>query len=1188
MADTSARPFVHLRSHSAYSLLEGALPVGKMIELAKKDGQPALAICDTNNLFGALEFSEKAAKAGVQPIIALQVPLIFAGETRDEERLNGPKNKQALARPSIVMIAMNTDGFANLLALASKAYGDLELEGPHLTIDQVSEAHQGLICLTGGAFGPIGQALWDDDQELAQTRLTTLKSVFDDRLYVELQRHGLEQEKATEAAMVELAYAHDLPLVATNENFFPTRDDYEAHDALAIAESRLVADDDRRRLTPKHAFATQNDMRNRFKDLSESIDNTLEIARRISFRPRTSPPLLPHFTAQAEHGKALEESESRPEETEIEALIRMAQAGLRNRLDVHGTAPGIDVETYEKRLAFELSIIEKMQFPGYFLIVADFIQWAKRKGIPVGPGRGSGAGSVVAWALTITDLDPLRFGLLFERFLNPERVSMPDFDIDFCQDRRDEVIAYVQQRYGHDHVAQIITFGSLQARAVLRDVGRVLEMPYGQVDRLCKMVPANPADPYTLERALREVDTLRAAGEEEPIVAKLLAIAQRLEGLFRHASTHAAGVVIGDRPLDQLVPIYREPGTPMPVTQYSMKWVEPAGLVKFDFLGLKTLTIIQETLRLLEGRGINVDIDSIPLDDKAAYDLYASADTVGVFQVESAGMRRTLLSLKPDRFEDIIALVALFRPGPMSNIPTFAAIKHGREEPDYMHPLLEPVLKETYGIIVYQEQVMEIARVLSGFSLGEADMLRRAMGKKIRSEMDKQKSRFLDGAKERGLDAGLMSDIFEKVAKFADYGFNKSHAAAYALVSYQTAYLKANYPVEFLAASMTYDLTNTEKLADFRQDAIKRDIPVNPPSINHGAARFSVRDGSIDYALSAIKGVGEAVAEHIAELRQTHGPFGSLDDVVARINPRIVNKRSLENMIAAGVFDSLHPSRARLTASVDRLMAETARRHGDRASGQGGLFGDAAPEQSDLIIAGNEWPLADRLQKELASLGFFFSAHPLDDYEQLLKRLRIQTHGQFLASVQAATGGEEPEEEAPPANGRSRNGRERRGPMHAARLAGVVSDSYERRTRDGRAMAIIKLTDHSGLYEVAAYEEQMEEVRNQVKVGRSLLLSAAGRMNEGDLRLRVTKVEALDDLAQNSVQRLQVFLSDPNTVASLTPLLQRGSRGEVSVLVMDRDAQQEIEVSLPGTYAVTPALAGAVRALHGVEHAELV
>jgi DNA polymerase-3 subunit alpha len=1174
MADHTL-PFVHLRSHTAYSLLEGALQVPKLIAMAKADKQPAVAITDTNNLFGALEFSEKAAKAGVQPIIGLQIPVRFDDEATGDSKLGASGKAQAKQDPpAIVLIAMNDAGFGNLLSLASKAYDDVGAFGPSLDLNMLSAKSDSLMCLTGGAFGPIGQALWDEEKDLAADRLSSLQDIFPQRLYVELQRHGMDQEKATEAAMVEMAYARDLPLVATNENFFPSRDDYEAHDALlAIAESRLVADDDRRRLTPNHAFASQDDMASRFADLPEALASTVEVAERVSFRPQTSKPLLPHFTTS---------TDAKGEESEIEVLVRMAKAGLAARLDVHGLAPDTTLQDYEKRLEFELSVIERMQFPGYFLIVADFIQWAKNEGIPVGPGRGSGAGSVVAWALTITDLDPLRFGLLFERFLNPERVSMPDFDIDFCQDRRDEVIAYVQERYGHDRVAQIITFGTLQARAVLRDVGRVLEIPYGQVDRLCKMVPANPADPYTLERALKEVDTLRAAGEEEAIVAKLLGLAQRLEGLYRHASTHAAGVVIGDRPLDQLVPIYREPGTPMPVTQYSMKWVEPAGLVKFDFLGLKTLSIIQETLRLLRGRGVELDIDSIPLDDAASYELYAKADTVGVFQVESAGMRRTLLSIRPDRFVDIIALVALFRPGPMSNIPTFAAIKHGQEKPDYMHPLLEPVLKETHGIIVYQEQVMEIARVLSGFSLAEADMLRRAMGKKIRSEMDKQKSRFLDGAKKNGLNAQLVSDIFEKVAKFADYGFNKSHAAAYALVSYQTAYLKANYPVEFLAASMTYDLTNTEKLADFRQDAIKRGITVNPPSINHGLARFSVRDGAIDYALCAIKGVGEAVADHVAELREAHGPFGSLDDVVARINPRIINKRSLENMIAAGVFDSLHASRARLTRSSDRLLSEAASRHGDRTSGQGGLFGDAPSAPSDLVVEGNEWPLAERLQNELSALGFFFSAHPLDDYEQVLKRLRIQTYAQFLADVQTKV----PDEGDAPAP--SSNGRERRGPMHATRLAGVVSDHYERRTRDGRAMAIIKLTDHSGLYEVAAYEEQIEDVRMLVKPGRSLLLNVAGRMNEGDLRLQVKGLETLDDVAKTSVQRLQVFVRSAQTVSALATLLTRGSRGEVSVIVMDVQEAQEIEVSLPGSFAVTPQVAGAVRALQGVEYAELV
>lgn len=1177
-SELADQPFIHLRSHSAYSLLEGALQVPKLIELAKADGQPAVAITDTNNLFGALEFSEKAAKAGMQPIIGLQIPVLFDGE--DESGGGkiagkpGSKGSAAYTVPSVVLIAMNEEGFGNLLSLASLAYEDGAGAGPSLTINQLSAAHLGLICLSGGAHGPIGEALWQDDKALAEQRLDQLQSVFQDRLYIELQRHGTEQEKATEAGFIALAYARNLPLVATNENFFSAKTDYEAHDALlAIAESRLVSDDDRRRLTPEHAFASQEEMRRRFADCPEAIANTLEIARRVSFRPKESPPLLPHFTTG---------NDADGEETETEALVRMAKAGLDERLEANGLAPDTTREDYDKRLEFELSIIERMQFPGYFLIVADFIQWAKQHEIPVGPGRGSGAGSVVAWALTITDLDPLRFGLLFERFLNPERVSMPDFDIDFCQDRRDEVITYVQDRYGHDRVAQIITFGTLQARAVLRDVGRVLEMPYGQVDRLCKMVPANPADPYTLDRALREVDTLRAAAQEEPIVAKLLDLAQRLEGLFRHASTHAAGVVIGDRPLDQLVPIYREPGTPMPVTQYSMKWVEPAGLVKFDFLGLKTLSIIQETLRLLEGRGIDIDLETIPLDDPGAYELYAKADTVGVFQVESAGMRRTLLSIKPDRFEDIIALVALFRPGPMSNIPRFAAIKHGHEEPDYMHPLLEPVLKETHGIIVYQEQVMEIARVLSGFSLAEADMLRRAMGKKIRSEMEKQKTRFLDGAEDNGLDARVVSDIFEKVAKFADYGFNKSHAAAYALVSYQTAYLKANYPVEFLAASMTYDLTNTEKLADFRQDAIKRGISVNPPSINHGLARFSVRDGAIDYALCAIKGVGEGVADHIADIREAHGTFASLDDVVARINPRIINKRSLENMIAAGVFDSLHGSRAGLSRSADRLMAEAASRHEDRASGQGGLFGDAPTDQTDLVVGGNEWPLAERLQNELNALGFFFSAHPLDDYEQVLERLRIQTYGQFLADVST----KQPDEEDVPAT--NPNGRERKGPMHATRLAGVVSDSYERRTRDGRAMAIIKLTDHSGLYEVAAYEEQIEDVRTHVKAGRSLLLSVAGRMNEGDLRLRITAIEPLDEKAKTSKQRLQVFMREPQTVASLSSCIKPGSSGEVSVIVIDLEANQEVEVALPGQYNISPQVAGAVRALHGVEDAKLI
>ncbi|MEM6383668.1 MAG: DNA polymerase III subunit alpha [Pseudomonadota bacterium] len=1177
----SELPFVHLRTHSAYSLLEGALPIAKMIALAKADRQPALGIADTNNLFGALEFSEKAAAAGIQPIIGLQIGVTFDGHDGPQDVAIG-QTKRREPPPGLVLLAQSSDGFENLMHLASRAYERVEERGPCLQLDDLPGYTAGIICLTGGAFGPIGEALWNDDRDRAAARLACLRQPFEGRLYVEFGRHGMEREAATEADMLAIAYDNGLPIVATNESFFPDRDDYEAHDALlAIAEGRLVSEDDRRRLTPLHGFASQEEMRERFSDLPEAIENTARIAMRCASRPKTSEPLLPRFTAgDANDGASFQLA------AEAQALRQMATEGLKARVETNELAPGHSQQTYEERLQIELSIIEGMEFPGYFLIVADFIQWAKRQGIPVGPGRGSGAGSVVAWALTITDLDPLRFGLLFERFLNPERISMPDFDIDFCQDRRDEVIGYVQERYGHDRVAQIITFGTLQARAVLRDVGRVLEMPYGQVDRLCKLVPANPADPYTLERALAEVEALRKA-REEPIVAKLLDLSLRLEGLHRHASTHAAGVVIADRPLEHLVPTYREAGTAMPVTQYSMKWVEPAGLVKFDFLGLKTLTIIQETLALLSKRDVEINLDTLPLDDPAAYDLYTRADTVGVFQVESAGMRRTLLSLRPDRFEDIIALVALFRPGPMANIPRFAAVKHGQEEPDYMHPLLEPVLKETYGIIVYQEQVMEIARVLSGFSLGEADMLRRAMGKKIRAEMQKQKARFLKGAEEKGHDAALISDIFEKVAKFADYGFNKSHAAAYALVSYQTAYLKANYPTEFLAASMTYDMANTEKLADFRQDAIARDIVVHPPSINHGGPRFDVRDGGIDYALSAIKGVGEQVAQHIVDLRQEHGPFTSIEDFVARINPRLIGKRPLENLIAAGVFDRLHPSRAQLTASVDRILGEAARQHDDRAQGQGGLFGDAPTPARDLILTCNEWPLAERLQKELASLGFFFSAHPLDDYEQLLKRMRVQTHQEFIEMMRGAAAGK-----AVPGRDEASGGEadDRRGALHAARLAGTVADGFERRTRDGRSMAILKLTDHSGLFEVAVYEEDIESFRTMNKQGNNLFVHVAGRLNDGDIRLRATRLELLDELAVSTPQRLQVFVNSVEAITTLHKRLEPGSRGEVSVVISDRDAGQEIEMLLPGSFKVDPARASALRSLtaQGIEHAELI
>ncbi|MEO1746715.1 MAG: DNA polymerase III subunit alpha, partial [Pseudomonadota bacterium] len=897
-AENHAGAFIHLRTHSAYSLLEGALPLKKLIGWAKDNRAPAIAVTDTNNLFGALEFAQKASAEGIQPIIGCQIAISFGNDTADKD---GATRRTMDSPAPIVLIAANEDGHANLVELVSRAYlrsgaddNDCVIDAQWLTASAMAE---GLLCLTGGPGGPIGRALADNHPAQAEAMLGQLEACFGDRLYVELQRHR-GYDKRLEHDTVKLAYAHDLPLVATNDAHFLKEDDFEAHDALiAIAEGDVLSNDDRRQLTPDHWLKPADAMRALFADVPEAIENTVEIARRCAYFTQTCAPILPRFAAVPD-GATIEEAL----QAESNELKRQAQEGLADRLAVNGFADGHTQEDYEKRLAYELGVIENMKFPGYFLIVADFIKWAKAQDIPVGPGRGSGAGSLVAWALTITDIDPLRFSLLFERFLNPARVSMPDFDIDFCQDRRGEVIRYVQQKYGHEQVGQIITFGTLQARAVLRDVGRVLEMPYGQVDRLCKLVPNNPANPTTLDQAIKGDEKFNEEREREPIVGKLLDMSLKLEGLYRHASTHAAGIVIGDRPLSKLVPMYRDPRSDMPVTQYNMKWVEQAGLVKFDFLGLKTLTVLDNAVKLIRRRGIDIDLATLPFDDRQTYDMMSEGHTIGIFQVESPGMRNALVGMKPDCIEDIIALVALYRPGPMDNIPTYNARKHGQEEIASIHPKIDHLVSETQGVIVYQEQVMQIAQELAGYSLGEADLLRRAMGKKIRAEMDKQRVRFVDGAKERGLSEGQANGIFDLLAKFADYGFNKSHAAAYAVVSYHTAYLKAHYPVEFIAASMTYDMANTDKLNDFRRDATRLGISVEAPSVQTSFRPFEVGANTIFYALAAIKGVGEAAVDHIVE-RRGDQPFLSLEDFAQRIDTRIVNRRTLESLIHAGALD---------------------------------------------------------------------------------------------------------------------------------------------------------------------------------------------------------------------------------------------------------------------------------------------
>ena len=1140
--------FVHLRVHTAYSLSAGAIPIKELVAMCRAERMPAVAVTDTGNLFGALEVATTCSAAGIQPIIGCEIALA-RNWTAD-----GSRPERALPEPDrIVLLAQNEAGYHNLLELVSRSYlsGEVPTE-PVITHSDLEQASEGLLCLAGGPRGPVGRLLAEGQDEAAEAALTELAGLFPDRLYVELMRHGTPEEARTEAGLVELAYRHDVPLVATNDAYFPDRDFYEAHDALlCVAETAVVADQERKRLTPHHFFRSAAEMRELFADLPEACDNTLVIARRCSFIPQPCQPILPAFPTV----------DGVDDET---ALRRAARVGLDVRLacaEIGETAGA----PYRKRLEFEIDTIVGMGFAGYFLIVADIIQWAKRQGIPVGPGRGSGAGSVVAWSLTITDLDPLRFGLLFERFLNPERVSMPDFDIDFCQDRRDEVIRYVQQKYGRDRVAQIITFGKLQARAVLRDVGRVLGMPYGQVDRLCKLVPNNPAHPVTLEQAIASEPALQQLRDTDETVARLMTIALKLEGLYRHASTHAAGVVIGDRPLTELVPLYRDPRSDIPVTQFNMKWVELAGLVKFDFLGLKTLTVLARARDLLAARGVVLDLGSLPLDDRRAYDLLARGETVGVFQLEGAGVRDMLKKLRPDCFEDIIAVVSLYRPGPMENIPRYIAVKHGEEAADYLHPALQGILTETHGIMIYQEQVMQIAQLLAGYSLGSADLLRRAMGKKIPAEMEAQRQLFIEGAGGRGVDAALADQIFDQMAKFAGYGFNKSHAAAYALVAYQTAYLKANYPVEFLAALMTLDLGNTDKLNVFRQELDRLDINLLPPDINRSEVTFAVEADpktgkpAIRYALAAVKGVGgQAMSDLVAE-RAAQGRFKDLFDFAGRLDAKSFNRRQFENLAKAGALDCLNPNRAQIFGAAEQLLRQASLAAEERASRQESLFGKLdpsfAPRPALPLVA--DWPPAEKLQHEFAAIGFYLSSHPLDSYAKSLERAGVIR----FAELPAGLAGND---------------------AVRFKLAGIVVGKKERTSVRGNRFAFVQMSDPSGLFEVTLFSEMLGEMRELLDSGQPLVVTVDVRSGEESLRLIAQKIEPLDAVVADAAAGLRVFLGEARALSSLKSVITReaGGRGRVTV-VLDLPSR-EVEIAIPGGFKVDPRTRAAVKSLPGI------
>ena len=1089
--------FVHLRLHTAFSLSEGAIRIPQAADLCLKHDMPALAVTDTNNLFGALEFSSHLSGKGIQPIIGCTVNVDLTAEVERCQGAKRARQNETFAKP-IALLATSREGYLNLSRLSSIAFLDSALsDRPCLTLDQIKTHNGGLLALTGGRDGAVDYLLRSHFHDPAQKLVADLQEIFDDRLYIELQRHLDGKSDLTEPDLLRFGDDRGLPVVATNEPYFATPELHEAHDALlCIADGTYLIQSDRRQVTPEHYFKAPEQMAELFADIPQAISNTVEIAKRCAFMPEIRDPILPTFKAGVDEG---------------DELRAQVVAGLKMRFENNQLFAS--EEQYWQRLDYELDIIIRMKFPGYFLIVADFIKWSKANDIPVGPGRGSGAGSLVAWALTITDLDPLRFNLLFERFLNPERISMPDFDIDFCQDRRDDVISYVQNKYGDDKVAQIITFGKLQARAVVRDVGRVMGLPYGQVDRICKLIPNNPADPTTLSEALETVPELRTEIDADENIDRLVNVALKLEGLYRHASTHAAGVVIGDRQLEQLLPLYRDPKSTMPVTQFNLNWVEPAGLVKFDFLGLKTLTVLKRACELLEKDGITLDINQIPLDDTATYDMLSKGDSIGVFQFESAGMRDLMRQAQPTMFEDLIALVALYRPGPMENIPKYLACKHGEEEPEYLHEMVSQIVEETYGVIIYQEQVMQIAQTLSGYSLGEADLLRRAMGKKKKEEMDRQKDRFVEGAVAKGVDKDRADYIFDLVAKFAGYGFNKSHSACYAYIAYQTAYLKANYPVHFYAASMSLDMLNTDKLYVFYADAQRHGIPVTPPDINTSHADFTTRDKAVVYALAALKNVGKAAMEHVVAERGNDGSFHSVFDFAQRVEPSMVNKKQIEQLAKAGAFDSLTGNRAQVHDCADQLMMYAQQAANDRASSQVNLFGEDVQKQMlpDLRTV-LDWPSEDRLDREKEAIGFYLSGHPLDRFADYLDEKNVARIADLRTQEDFST--------------------------RTVVLAGTVHAIRERRSRTSdKPYAHIALSDSSGDFEVTVFSDVLVPERAKFTASASLLLICIADWENENLRLTVKSVRSLDTANETAGKGLKIYIRDPDAVHAVQKVL---------------------------------------------------
>lgn len=1149
----SAPQFVHLRVHTAYSLSEGAMLVPKLIHKLHDQGVPAIAVTDTANMFGGKAFSKYASDEGVKPILGCQFYL------RNPDADDVLKAKGRIIEPDkIVLLVMNENGYQNIMKLMKRSYLDNPKQGEkaQLKMSDLEELNGGLIALTAGVEGQIGRLLLENRKAEAEEVVVKLREIFADRLYMEISRIGLETEQKTEDDFIDFAYKYNIPLVATNEAFFFDADMYEAHDALiCIAAGEYVANDDRKKYSPNNRLRSAEEMVELFKDLPEAVQSTVNIAARCNYLSQKVDPLLPIF--ECPEGK-----------TQDEFITEQAYKGLKQRMEAQvyndSQTPEeraeIDKRYYE-RLDYELSVIKKMGFPGYFLIVSDFIQWSKTHGVPVGPGRGSGAGSIVAWSLKITDLDPLKLDLLFERFLNPERVNMPDFDVDFCQENRYKTIEYVQKKYGFDHVAQIITYGKLQAKNVIRDVARVLQMPYAQADRISKMIPPgvqgkNP----TLQESLDQVPELEQMRQEDPQINKLFDIGMKLEGLYRQSGMHAAGVVIGDRPLDQLVPLYKDPKADMPVTQYDMKFVEETGLIKFDFLGLKTLTVIKKAVDWVKKvHKIDLDIDNIPLDDKLTYEMLQRGDTSAVFQFESPGMKDVHKQIKPDRFEDLIAIVSLYRPGPMDNIPTYIKRKHGEEEITYLHPDLAPILDETYGIMVYQEQVMKIAQALGGYTMGGADKLRKVMGKKMRDEIPKQRKMFTEGAVAKGIDEGTATKIFDQMEKFASYGFNKSHAAAYSLVSYQTAYLKAHYPVEFMCAVMSLDMTNVDKLLLYKEECKKMGFKVLPPDINKSDADFDVEDGNIRYALAAIKSVGAANMEAIAAERHAHGPYKDVSDFIHRIDAKQINRRQLEQLIKAGAFDCLDKNRGKLFANIETIVQHISAATELKTSSQSSLFGDQELQAKVKLAEKPDWPELEKLKLEAEAIGFYLSAHPLDSYSRGMERLSVKKCNEVFQGI-------------------------RTGDTIRAKLAGCVNSFQKRISKNGNKYAFLEISDGSSNFEGLLFSEGLTRFEETIKSGLPLLVSVTidKQNEEGNPRVMINSVETLDKAIADVANGLEISLNDTSAVPKLKEILGKDRNGKNKIYIKPDNDNWDIRIELSGGFALQGDVLSQIRGLAGV------